>query len=110
MFFRFQMRLKTGESSFLAVRAGLQNVLQIFVTNAANVFLLEVSPEYPILLEEQVTISFIITILGGNIKTLNAFFLFIRTVLSCQKMTSPSCIDFRKIFIIKCLPTILISG
>ena len=59
MFFRFQMRLKTGESSFLAVRAGLQNVLQIFVTNAANVFLLEVSPEYPILLEEQVTISLI---------------------------------------------------
>jgi hypothetical protein len=51
------MRLKTGESSFLAVRAGLQNVLQIFVTNAANVFLLEVSPEYPILLEEQVTIN-----------------------------------------------------
>ncbi len=38
----------------LSVRAGLQNVLQIFVTNAANVFLLEVSPEYPILLEEQV--------------------------------------------------------
>jgi len=48
------MRLKAGDSSFLAVRAGLQNVLQIFVTNAANVFLLEVSPEYPILLEEQV--------------------------------------------------------
>ena len=38
----------------LSVRAGLQNVLQIFDTNAANVFLLEVSPEYPILLEEQV--------------------------------------------------------
>ena len=38
----------------LAVRAGLQNVLQIFITNAANVFLLEVSPEYPILLDEQV--------------------------------------------------------
>ena len=38
----------------LSVRAGLQNVLQIFVTNAANVFLLEVSSEYPILLEEQV--------------------------------------------------------
>ena len=36
------------------VRAGMQNVLQLFVTNAANVFLLEVSPEYPILLEEQV--------------------------------------------------------
>ncbi len=35
-------------------RAGMQNVLQLFVTNAANVFLLEVSPEYPILLEEQV--------------------------------------------------------
>ena len=35
-------------------RAGLQNLLQLFVTNAANVFLLEVSPEYPILLEEQV--------------------------------------------------------
>ena len=47
------MRLKSVDSSYLAVRAGLQNVLQIFVTNAANVFLLEVSPEYPILLEEQ---------------------------------------------------------
>merc|ERR1719410_751567 len=35
-------------------RAGMQNVLQLFVTNAANVFLLEVSSEYPILLEEQV--------------------------------------------------------
>ena len=34
----------------LSVRAGLQNVLQIFVTNAANVFLLEVSSEYPILM------------------------------------------------------------
>ena len=38
----------------LVVRAGLQNVLQIFVTNASNVFLLQVSSEYPILLEEQV--------------------------------------------------------
>ena len=38
----------------LGVRAGLQNVLQIFVTNASNVFLLEVSAEYPILMEEQV--------------------------------------------------------
>ena len=38
----------------VGVRAGLQNVLQIFVTNASNVFLLEVSAEYPILLEEQV--------------------------------------------------------
>ena len=38
----------------LIVRAGLQNVLQIFVTNASNVFLLQVSSEYPILLEEQV--------------------------------------------------------
>ena len=42
------------QTQHLLVRAGLQNVLQIFVTNAANVFLLEVSPEYPILLEEQV--------------------------------------------------------
>lgn len=42
------------DTSYLAVSAGLQNLLQIFVTNAANVFLLEVSPEYPILLEEQV--------------------------------------------------------
>lgn len=32
----------------------LQNVLQMFITNAANVFLLEVSAEYPLLLEEQV--------------------------------------------------------
>ena len=56
------MRLKTGDSSYLAVRAGLQNVLQIFVTNAANVFLLEVSPEYPILLEEQVKINLIFSI------------------------------------------------
>ncbi|PNF30190.1 Ral GTPase-activating protein subunit alpha-2 [Cryptotermes secundus] len=38
----------------LLVRAGLQNVLQVFITHAANVFMLEVSPEYPLLLEEQV--------------------------------------------------------
>ncbi|XP_076041404.1 ral GTPase-activating protein subunit alpha-2 isoform X2 [Oratosquilla oratoria] len=36
------------------IRAGLQNVLQVFVTSAANVFLLEVSPDYPRLLDEQV--------------------------------------------------------
>ncbi|XP_047736141.1 ral GTPase-activating protein subunit alpha-1 [Hyalella azteca] len=36
------------------VRAGLQNVLQVFVTSAANVFLLQVSPDYPLLLDEQV--------------------------------------------------------
>jgi hypothetical protein len=77
---RFQMRLKTGESSFLAVRAGLQNVLQIFVTNAANVFLLEVSPEYPILLEEQVTISSF----SPFLKLLMHVFLFMRSGLSYQ--------------------------
>ena len=33
-----------------------QNVLQVFTTHAANVFLLEVSPEQPHLLEEQVDI------------------------------------------------------
>ncbi|XP_066993863.2 probable Rho GTPase-activating protein CG5521 isoform X2 [Anabrus simplex] len=38
----------------LLVRAGLQNLLQVFITHAANVFMLEVSPEYPFLLEEQV--------------------------------------------------------
>ncbi|XP_063231262.1 LOW QUALITY PROTEIN: ral GTPase-activating protein subunit alpha-1 [Bacillus rossius redtenbacheri] len=38
----------------LLVRAGLQNLLQVFITYAANVFMLEVSPEYPMLLEEQV--------------------------------------------------------
>ncbi|KAJ9597262.1 hypothetical protein L9F63_011866, partial [Diploptera punctata] len=38
----------------LLVRAGLQNVLQVFITHAANVFMLEVNPEYPLLLEEQV--------------------------------------------------------
>jgi hypothetical protein len=31
-----------------------QNVLQVFITHAANVFMLEVSREYPLLLEEQV--------------------------------------------------------
>lgn len=31
-----------------------QNVLQVFITHAANVFVLEVRPEYPLLLEEQV--------------------------------------------------------
>ncbi|KAG7157065.1 Ral GTPase-activating protein subunit alpha-1-like 1, partial [Homarus americanus] len=38
------------------IRAGLQNVLQIFITSAANVFLLEVSPDYPRLLDEQVEV------------------------------------------------------
>ncbi|XP_059477062.1 ral GTPase-activating protein subunit alpha-1 isoform X2 [Neocloeon triangulifer] len=36
------------------VQAGLQNVLLIFMTNAANLFLLEVGQDYPSLLEEQV--------------------------------------------------------
>lgn len=47
-------RLLQANRDNMHIRAGLQNVLQIFVTNAANVFLLEVSSEYPILLEEQV--------------------------------------------------------
>ncbi|GLH07913.1 Probable Rho GTPase-activating protein CG5521 [Gryllus bimaculatus] len=38
----------------LLVRAGLQNLLQVFISHAANVFMLEVSAEYPLLLEEQV--------------------------------------------------------
>lgn len=29
-------------------------MLQVFVTSAANVFLLQVSPDYPLLLDEQV--------------------------------------------------------
>ncbi|XP_017775856.1 PREDICTED: ral GTPase-activating protein subunit alpha-1 isoform X1 [Nicrophorus vespilloides] len=37
----------------LLVRAGLQNVLQLFMTHAANVFLLEVNTDVPKLLEEQ---------------------------------------------------------
>ena len=56
-----QVHSSDGDNTYLGilkeqvgVRAGLQNVLQIFVTNASNVFLLEVSAEYPILLEEQV--------------------------------------------------------
>ncbi|XP_065332020.1 ral GTPase-activating protein subunit alpha-1 isoform X2 [Cloeon dipterum] len=36
------------------VRAGLQNILQIFMTNAANLFLLEVTPDQSSSLEEQV--------------------------------------------------------
>ena len=52
IFFSFYNTVPIGEP--LVVRAGLQNVLQIFVTNASNVFLLQVSSEYPILLEEQV--------------------------------------------------------
>ncbi len=48
-------RLAHAQREAMAIRAGMQNVLQVFVTNAANVFLLEVSgAEYPILLEEQV--------------------------------------------------------
>ncbi len=47
-------RAAMAQREAMAIRAGLQNVLQVFVTNAANVFLLEVSSEYPILLEEQV--------------------------------------------------------
>ncbi|KAB0803388.1 hypothetical protein PPYR_00358 [Photinus pyralis] len=35
------------------VRAGLQSVLQAFMTHAANVFLLEVSAHFPTMLEEQ---------------------------------------------------------
>jgi len=46
--------LDAAGKEHMEIRAGLQNVLQVFVTNAANVFLLEVSSEYPILLEEQV--------------------------------------------------------
>ncbi|MPC07518.1 Ral GTPase-activating protein subunit alpha-2 [Portunus trituberculatus] len=38
------------------IRAGLQNVLQVFVTSVANVFLLEVSPDYPRLLDIQVEV------------------------------------------------------
>jgi hypothetical protein len=37
----------------LLVRAGMQNVLQLFMTHAANVFLLEVNPHIPKMLEEQ---------------------------------------------------------
>ncbi|XP_060517842.1 probable Rho GTPase-activating protein CG5521 isoform X2 [Cylas formicarius] len=37
----------------LLVRAGVQNVYQLFVTHAANVFLLEVDPKIPRILEEQ---------------------------------------------------------
>ncbi|XP_073994212.1 probable Rho GTPase-activating protein CG5521 isoform X1 [Rhodnius prolixus] len=40
----------------MLVRAGLQNVLQVFITDAANVFLLEVNSEMPKLLEDQVDI------------------------------------------------------
>ncbi|XP_065226643.1 ral GTPase-activating protein subunit alpha-1 isoform X2 [Planococcus citri] len=44
----------TKENYF--VRAGLQNTLQLFITHAANVFLLETTNEIPVLLEEQVDI------------------------------------------------------
>lgn len=37
----------------LLVRAGIQNLYQLFMTHAANVFLLEVNPNIPRLLEEQ---------------------------------------------------------
>nr|XP_045727178.1 ral GTPase-activating protein subunit alpha-2-like [Mirounga angustirostris] len=36
------------------VKAGVQAMLQVFLTNAANVFLLEPCPEVPMLLKEQV--------------------------------------------------------
>ncbi|XP_034238105.1 probable Rho GTPase-activating protein CG5521 isoform X3 [Thrips palmi] len=38
----------------LLVRAGLQNLLQVFITHAAHVFTLEVTSDFPVLLEEQV--------------------------------------------------------
>ncbi|XP_024085284.1 ral GTPase-activating protein subunit alpha-1 isoform X2 [Cimex lectularius] len=38
------------------IRAGLQNVLQVFITDAANVFLLEVNPDSLDLLDDQVEI------------------------------------------------------
>ena len=53
----------------LSVRAGLQNVLQIFVTNAANVFLLEVSSEYPILMGK----CFVTRLFFPNVKILSRF-------------------------------------
>ncbi|KAL1487986.1 hypothetical protein ABEB36_015366 [Hypothenemus hampei] len=37
----------------LLIRAGMQNLYQLFMTHAANVFLLEVNPHIPRLLEEQ---------------------------------------------------------
>lgn len=37
-------------------RAGMQNVLQVFVTNAANVFLLDLGSDMPVMLDEQVDI------------------------------------------------------
>uniref|UniRef100_A0A0A9X1L4 Ral GTPase-activating protein subunit alpha-1 n=3 Tax=Lygus hesperus TaxID=30085 RepID=A0A0A9X1L4_LYGHE len=40
----------------MMVRAGLQNVLQVFITDAANVFLLEVGTDSAVLLDEQVDI------------------------------------------------------
>lgn len=38
------------------VRAGMQNVLQVFVTDAANVFLLDIGVEIPTLLDQQVDV------------------------------------------------------
>lgn len=37
----------------IIVRAGMQNILQLFMTHAANVFLLEVNQHFTTLLEEQ---------------------------------------------------------
>lgn len=39
------------------VRAGTGAVLRLFVANAANIFLLEVPADKPLLLEEQVDMS-----------------------------------------------------
>ncbi|KAG1693959.1 Ral GTPase-activating protein subunit alpha-1 [Nymphon striatum] len=45
----------TGNQDHLNVRAGLQNMLQVFITSAANVFLLEIKQDQPQeLLDEQV--------------------------------------------------------
>lgn len=41
-----------GEQQNYDVRAGLQKVLQVFITNAANIFLLEAEDDGNLLLEQ----------------------------------------------------------
>ncbi|XP_054153111.1 ral GTPase-activating protein subunit alpha-1-like isoform X2 [Oppia nitens] len=52
--FPVQSNVNTNNNNNSDVRAGLSNLLRVFVSVASNVFLLEVPPDKPLMLEEQV--------------------------------------------------------
>lgn len=76
-----------------------QNVVQVFITSAANVFLLEVSPDYPRLLDEQGDVCKLV---------LNIYrYMVMNTRMEqktwydlCEPMSLPlnSCLDFFNLF------------